>query len=241
MKFKIKLFKRELIFVAQNKPLGKKESLGGITLNRSYNKVFCIGMWKTGTTSVEAALKEFGFKLGHQRTGEILSEDWATKRIDRILKYCKSADAFQDSPFPLKGLFKELDKAFPNSKFILTVRDDENQWFNSLIKFHAKRFSSDKANPPTEMDLKNADYIYPGWALDMKKAFWNYPNVKLYDEDYYKKQYIDHNQDVVNYFKGRENDLLVLNVAEEKSYQKLAAFLNIEVSDKAKFPWLNKT
>jgi hypothetical protein len=75
-------------------------------------KVFCIGFGKTGTTSLEKALTGFGFTMGNQAVGEILAEDWANLRSERIIKFCKTANAFQDIPFALPGLFKELDKAF---------------------------------------------------------------------------------------------------------------------------------
>ncbi len=204
-------------------------------------KIFCIGFGKTGTTSLESALKMFGYKLGVQATAEALCEDWANRKADRIIRFCETADAFQDLPFGLPDLYKELDRAFPNSKFILTVRDNEDQWFNSLVKFHSKLFSSDKGRPPTEHDLMNATYRYKGWALDMKKIIWNYPEIPLYDENYYKQKYSEHNHQVKEYFKNRTDCLLILNVAEEGSYQKLADFLNIRVNEDEQFPWLNKT
>ena len=205
------------------------------------SKVFCIGFGKTGTTSLEHALKDFGFRMGNQGVGEILAEDWANKRADRIIRFCETADAFQDMPFGLPGLYKELDKAFPNSKFILTVRDDADQWFNSLTKFHAKLFATNKNAPPTEMDLRNAQYLYKGWVLDMFRLFSEYPTVELYHKEIYEQRYSQHIEDVKIYFKQRSNDFLKLNVSSEGSYQRLASFLNQSVADDANFPWLNKT
>lgn len=204
-------------------------------------KIFCIGFGKTGTTSLEHELNEFGYILGDQAIGEILSEDWAKKRTDRIVRFCKTADAFQDSPFGLPELYKELDKEFVNSKFILTIRNDGEQWYNSLLRFHGKTFSGDKESIPSENDLRNALYRYQGWVLDMKKLFWNYPEVPLYDKEYYIEQYNKHNESVKNYFRNHLNDLLVLNVAEKGAYQKLADFLGIKVDEVSNFAWKNKT
>jgi hypothetical protein len=77
--------------------------------------------------------------------------------------------------------------------------------------------------------------------MKMKYLFSDYPNVPLYDEISYKQNYLNHIADVKEYFKDRPNDLLILNVADEDSYQKLASFLNVKVAKDAKFPWLNKT
>ncbi len=208
---------------------------------RKYNKIFCIGFNKTGTTSLEKALIIFGFKMGNQPVAEMLAEDWANKRTDRIINFCHTAEAFQDIPFNLPELYKKLDEAFPKSKFILTIRDNEDQWFNSLVKFHTKLFSTNKNSTPTENDLKNATYRYKGFVLETKEWFYDFPHVPLYDEKHYKYIYTNHIEDVKTYFKNRENDLLTLNVAEKESYKQLASFLDIEVDNDASFPWLNKT
>ncbi len=208
--------------------------------NKFSGKVFCIGFNKTGTTSLEFVLKKFGYKLGDQSIGEMLCEDWYNKRTDRIISFCETADAFQDLPFSLPGIYKELDKNFPNSKFILSVRDNEEQWYKSLVNFHIKLFSTNKPNLPTEEDLANSRYVYKGFILDLQRMFRNYPDVKLYDEGYLKKQYINHIQEVKSYFKSRTEDLFVLNMKKENSYSELADFLNVIVDKELKFPWLNK-
>jgi len=208
--------------------------------NKNYNKIFCIGFGKTGTTSLGFALKQFGFKLGNQSVAEILTEDWFNRRVDRIIKYCACYDAFQDLPFAMPDLYKELDEAFPQSKFILTVRDSAEQWFNSLTKFHGKKFSFGEENIPTEIDLANAEYCYKGWPLDTKRFLFNYPNIPLYDKIAYENIYLKHNRDVQEYFKNRTEDLLVLNVAQEDSYSLLADFLNVECDKNKSFPWMNR-
>lgn len=205
------------------------------------NKVFCIGFGKTGTTSLETALSKFGYRLGNQAAAEMLVEDWYHGKSERIINFCHTADAFQDLPFGMPGLYKELDKNFPNSKFILTVRDSEEQWYNSLIKFHAKLWAKDGVTAPNEEELKNAMYRYKGWILDVKKYHWDYPKVKLYDKPSYTNTYLSHIEEVKLYFKNRPNNLLVLNVASENSYQNMANFLNKKMSDNATFPWENKT
>jgi hypothetical protein len=110
-----------------------------------------------------------------------------------------------------------------------------------LVSFHTKRFSKNKSDIPNEDELKTALYRYEGWALDIKKFFFGFPAVELYDEKHYKKLYLDHISDVKKYFSGRQNDLLLLNVSENNSYQSLASFLDIKIENDAKFPWLNKT
>jgi len=65
------------------------------------------------------------------------------------------------------------------------------------------------------------------------------------DNDPYNKEiligdYERHNETVIDYFRHRPVDLLVLNVAEEGAFQKLAGFLG-KKSNRTEFPWRNRT
>jgi hypothetical protein len=203
------------------------------------HKVFCIGFHKTGTTSLFQALTQMGYIMGNQAVGEILGEDIYDNRYDRLMNYCRTADAYQDHPFFFPGFFKKLDKEFPGAKFVLSVRDDENQWFRSLCRFWTNRISSDISRRPTEEDMITAPYRYIGYFCQKVKML--YPNMEFLEDKPYKKTYLDHNADVREYFKDRPNDLLELNVADPDSYQKLADFLGVKVKKNKKFPWKNKT
>ena len=79
-------------------------------------KVFCIGFHKTGTTSLELALK----KLGYRVTGSFGTKDpdIAEKVHEMAYAMVPEYDAFEDNPWPI--LYRELDERFPGSKFILT-------------------------------------------------------------------------------------------------------------------------
>ena len=89
--------------------------------SRNKHKVFCIGCGKTGTTSVEKALKDLGYKLGDQASGELLLEHYANRNFKAVINFCKTADAFQDAPFSFQHTFIALDQYFKNAKFVLTV------------------------------------------------------------------------------------------------------------------------
>lgn len=212
------------------------------SVNRSgYNKVFCIGFNKTGTTSLERLLTMFGFKTGDQPVAEILSLDWLINRNpERIIKYCYTADAFQDAPFSFPGLYKVLDEVFPNSKFILTVRNNPDEWFDSLVRFHTNLFSSDKTRPPTQDDLRNATYRYRGYALEIFTYLHGYPKIPLYDENAYKKQYIIDNNEKRKYFENRSTDFIEINLANKEDFHRLCDFLEVKTVIDG-FPWLNRS
>lgn len=201
-------------------------------------KIFCIGANKTGTTSLAKALKDLGIIVARQRPAEMLIHDWARRDFRRIIRFCHTAQAFQDIPFSLPYTFQVLDMRFPGSKFILTVRDSPEQWYVSMTRFHAKLFGRGKK--PSCNDLKKAQYCYPGWAYEVFRAIYATPDANPHDKMTLINQYNSHNQSVIEYFRHRPNDLLVLNVSQEGAYQRLCVFLN-KPCLRQSFPWENKT
>lgn len=207
--------------------------------NRNQPKIFGVGNNKTGTTSLKRAMQDIGFRIGDQRTAERLATDWAKRDFKPIVDYCKTAEFFQDVPFSKPFTFVALDQAYPDSKFILTIRDNPEQWYNSLTKFHAKLWGKD-GSVPTKEDLKVATYIYKGLPWEMNRYSYDTPENDPYNKDVLIQSYLDYNHQVADYFRHRPNDLLVLNISKPGAYIELCKFLGIK-SDKKDFPWENKT
>jgi hypothetical protein len=207
-------------------------------LKKNKEKIFCIGFNKTGTTTLEKALRDFGYKMGNQRQGELLFEEWKNRNFKPIVKFCQTADAFQDIPFSLPFTFQILDYEFPNAKFILSIRNSAEEWYNSLYKFHAKLFGDGKSI--TEKDLKKADYIKTGWLYDVNYHRFHPPKGEPYHKETLINSYNNHNYNVEEYFKEKPHKFLKINVSDKDDYLRLAKFLNKKpLYDN--FPWLNKT
>ncbi len=201
-------------------------------------KIFCIGRNKTGTTSIEQILKEFGYKVGIQSDAELLIHDWAVRDFRRIIKYCETADAFQDVPFSLDYTYQVLDYAFPGAKFILTVRNNADEWYESLIRFHTKLLGLDHV--PNANDLRNYSYHEKGWMWQNAQYIFGVDESTLYNRDIYKAHYENYNQRVIEYFRYRTKDLLVLNLADSFAMQSLCEFLEIKYIGQS-IPHLNKS
>jgi len=201
-------------------------------------KVFCIGRNKTGTTSVQRALLELGYVVAPQEPAELMIHDWARRDFRRLIRFCRWYEAFQDSPFSLPFTYQAVDMAFPGSKFILTVRDNAEQWYESLTKFHAKLFGGGQL--PTIDALKAAHYRYRGFPYDMNRAIHRTPEGDPYQKDILIAHYKAHNDSVVEYFRHRPDDLLVMNVADAGAYARFCEFLD-KPCDRETFPWENKT
>lgn len=201
-------------------------------------KLFCIGFNKTGTTSLAAALFSLGFRIGDQVQAEVLIDDWARRDFHRIIAYCRTADAFQDVPFSLNHTYGVLDHAYPGAKFILTIRDSADEWFDSLRRFHTKLIG--KQRVPTADDLREHEYLDKGWLWHAHQLLFNVDESNLYARDYYVEQYERHNRQVLDYFRHRPDDLLVLNVGERDAMRALCEFLGVE-NDGRQMPHLNNS
>lgn len=203
-------------------------------------KIFCIGCNKTGTTSIGVALESLGYRLGDQQTAERFVDDWARRDFNQLVEYCDSADAFQDVPFSLADTYKTLDRAFPGSKFVLTVRDSADQWFDSMTRFHTKLLA--KGRLPTADDLREFQYNEPGWMWKAHQLIFlpDADEALLYNRPHYKRQYEAHNRAVKAYFRWRPADLLVLNLRRHEAMDSLCRFLGFERGERV-MPHLNKS
>lgn len=167
-------------------------------------KIFGIGLSRTGTTSLCSALKDGGVDIIH---------------------YPKSkADLFNPKntgacDIPVAVYYKELDKKFPKSKFIYTIRDKDG-WLISVEKYLKKK------------EARKLDAWQKQNRLDV------YSQIK-FDKDIYAERYDNHDKTVRDYFKGREQDLLILNICGGEATGKLFTFVGISSTINT-FPHENK-
>ncbi|GIV30545.1 MAG: hypothetical protein KatS3mg034_1118 [Vicingaceae bacterium] len=201
-------------------------------------KIFCIGFNKTGTTTLAKVLEDFGYRLADQDQSERLFRYWKERNFKPIIEFCKKADAFQDIPFSLPFTFQVLHFAYPHAKFILTVRDSEEEWYESLYRYHVNLFGDGKT--VTEEDLQNAKHIWKGWAFEVNQHRYHPPKGEPYHKETLIKSYKTHNYIVEEYFHDKPDSFIKINVAKKEDYFRLAQFLNKKpLYDD--FPWLNRS
>jgi hypothetical protein len=97
-------------------------------------KIFNIDFNKAGTTSLTKAMEILGFKSihykhDHKTIFDIVKKNEINKK--ELLNGISEYDFFSD--FGGTNFYKELDRQYPGSKFILTVRET-NSWLESLEK-----------------------------------------------------------------------------------------------------------
>ena len=201
-------------------------------------KIFCIGAFKTGTTSLGAFLKGLGFKLGDQTAGERLLKDWAARNFAPIVALARTAQAFQDMPFSCPLTYEAMDRAFPGSRFILSIRDDSEQWYGSLVRFHTQLMG--KGRLPTAQDLKDFPYQYKGWIFEALQLVSGGSETDPYNKPRLIASYESHKEAVANYFRNRPQSFLTVNLSEPDSAERIVRFLGLPYTGQV-MPHLNRS
>lgn len=184
-------------------------------------KVFGIGFQKTGTRSLGIALPMLGYRICTWRDTQSFHINPGPPTKENLAAL-DPFDAFTDGAYWYPDWYKHLDRAYPGSKFILTIRSNEDVWFDSLKRWYARKFNNKHPFP------KVWEWIYGEHTITP------------YNKQAFKNAYLKHNQQVIEYFKDRPNDLLVIDFSQGNEWDKICSFLGKEVPKKP-FPHVNKT
>ena len=120
---------------------------------------------------------------------------------------------------PTSVYFRELDKAYPNSRFILTVRN-EDQWLASIDRLYA--------NLPLPSQYTQ--------LRDMVRLT-TYGTVHFHS-DRYRRIFHEHNAAVQTYFKNRPDALLVMDISSGDGWGELCPFIGVNIPS-IEFPKLS--
>lgn len=180
-------------------------------------KVFGIGLPKTGTKTLGQCFRELGFK--HRSFDMDLAVQVRRNELERVLAEAERYETFEDWPWFL--IYRDLDERFPNSKFILTVRKDPEAYVTSLKKHHERQ------------GIRKQGFVIPHWWNDV----FGFPPDQ-WDYDQSLERYETHQREVLEYFKDRPGDLLVVCWENGDRWERLCSFLNTPRPDK-RFPHEN--
>ncbi len=158
---------------------------------------------------MDIALSQLGYKV----TGPngVSDPDIAKNVLPMAYSLVDDFDAFQDNPWPI--IYKELDAKFPGSKFILTLRSSES-WIKSQVNHFGKK----------ETPMRK-------WIYGVGSPEGN--------EDIYVDRFKCHYEEVIEYFKDRPHDLLIMDLPNGDGWEKLCTFLERDIPP-TPFPQANK-
>jgi hypothetical protein len=181
-------------------------------------KIFCIGFYKTGTTTIFEALRILGYHtVNGDKPGSYPGADDGETLIRRIdagdfrLPTFEMFDAFTDNPY--FRIWREIHSLYPDARYILTVRD-ESAWIRSCVSFYRGR----RIRPMRVwMFGRNAD---PSRDEQSRSAWLD--------------AYRAHNAAVRGFFRDRPHQYLELDPTREAGWNRLCAFLGAPVPE---LPW----
>lgn len=191
------------------------------TLRSQKMKVFGIGLSRTGTKSLTMALNMLGINVIHYPDNDTILQELITGNYNfSILHDYDGITDITVAPF-----YAQLDQIFPNSKFILTVRDKES-WLKSLESHWAHRPAFNGRENTTKMQVRRLlrAAVYGTYSFNRERMSY------VYDLHY---------KNVLDYFKDRPESLLVINICQGEGWEKLCPFFNLSQLEEP-FPWMKK-
>jgi hypothetical protein len=169
-------------------------------------KIFGIGLAKTGTTSLSEALRILGY---------------STIDFPLGLRGVEDHDAATD--IPVADSFELLDRRYPGSKFVYTIRE-RRDWLKSSEVHWAR--SIDNGLLKEIEKIKLIERLY---------------GIINFDAKLFAEAYDRHEMRVVSYFSERPSDLLVIDICSGKNgWEPLCTLLGQQIP-RRQFPHVNKT
>lgn len=174
------------------------------------NKLFIIGLPRTGTTSISLALLEHQFKVAHTAY---------TKRTFELAQVFSDTPCYCDYPY--------LDELFPESKFVYLDRAIE-AWIPSIQMLLCKM----------QKNLHTDGHFNPIMKRCFNQTFHLKTTEEPLTTAHLTHCYQQHQQQVFDYFAGRD-DWLSIDVSKQGSLTTLLDFLGLASSGILDFPHVN--
>ena len=214
--------------------------------NNYKSNIVGIGLNKSGTSSFRDTMAEQGYSpflehYGHQ----YLLQDVHNGNIYSTLSFLDSPlyNLYEDLPFSLTGFYKELYKYRPQDYYVLTIRDDVEQWVDSAIRFYKKDlskidgFKDDKVHVIKNNTTNKIKYTKNYLTIQMLN--WGITSDKNL-ESKLKDVYNKHLDDTTNFFESKFNsNFVVINVSKKKELKRLSKIMDFNCSYDD-FLWVNK-
>lgn len=197
--------------LTEKPPLTQKEVMATVAREEQHSQgyIFGVGLSQTGGKHLFKALGYLGYTVLNEVADETLYQDLKQEPVK--LSALSYFDGITNPS--IATFYEKLDKAYPGSRFILTLRNKE-EWLENVKGIWRKKLS--------RIEEEGLDYRYK-----YKKQEFH----ALYQLPGYEKQklvdfYDRHCQKVLEYFRNREQDLLVLDLSAGDGWQKLCSFLD---------------
>ncbi len=210
---KLGLTKKKPLTFAEVKEIDKSLFANRFDMEKT-EKIFGIGLSRTGTKSLTQAVSILGYNVVHYPVEQNVFDELTKGTYDFSL--LEDLDGITD--ITVAPFYAQLDKLYPDSKFILTIRD-KNDWLNGLEKHWKNRAAFDDTQG-RELHMKIRRFlrsaVYGTYTFN-----WNRMSF-VYDQ---------HLQNAKSYFRNRPNKLLIIDITKGEGWEKLCYFMNKPIPD----------
>ena len=186
----------------------------GAVAEDSY-KIFGVGLNKTGTTTLEECFVVLGLGPISPSSGDDDAHRCTRQALagtyQPAVEYARRYRCFQDRPWNIGELYRELATAFPDARFVLTRRAPQ-RWWRSVERWLS-------VSKPGKLD----EYCRH-LGVDPALAA---PGVHALREPMLER-YSRHNQEVVDFFAG-SGRLLVIDFESAAGWEELCDFFELPV------------
>lgn len=209
--------------------------------NQRNQKVFCLSMQRSGTTSVGDWLEAHGLKRAGSPTSVRLgwTQQWYEGSPDTIFdsEEFDRTEIFEDDPWWCPSFYTVITARYPSAKFILLERDPE-EWFESLCR-HSQGF-----NPgPSDVHARiyNREEELARIIKENTDLQAGAPRLLSIIEhrDHYIEIYSQHVIAVRAFFKGMPEKLLHGHLEDPSIFPRLCEFVGVQYDPSLLIPRSN--
>lgn len=199
----------------------------------TFNKIFNIGFPKTGTTSLNSALSALGFRSIHNPK--------PFRRLTMQGIYHFDDDDWQALTNFGEHCYPQLDQAYPHSKFILTVRD-EQAWLKSWQKQIGDSTGDEVgARWGWSRKLRAMQHEFRRIMRGEVRISHLHSRIEIFGTYRFHAErcvyvYRLHQTNARDYFQQRPDDFLIMNITAGDGWEKLCPFLEIDHLPDIPFP-----
>ena len=201
---------------------------------KNKQNVICVGLNKTGTTSFSGGLESLGYSLYPESIGHnTLFPDVYHSTLGSTITALENEryNLYQDLPFSLPGFYEKIYQIRPEDIYILTVRDNAEQFVNTCLRFYENQFSYNSIDSFDEKLFYKYNYssVITIHSDNLYHAMFDLWGIKTFDnlESKLTDVYNKHIDDIVNFFESKHyKNFKIVNVAKSGELENLANWLD---------------
>jgi hypothetical protein len=213
-----------------------------LSVSAKGQNVYCIGLNKTGTTSLTKAFQKLGYvSFPENELFQYVQSDLFFNDYGKLYSVIENPqfNFFNDMPFAFPNVYKKIYEKRPNDIFVLTLRKDVDAWVKTCMRWwdclKSDDFRFDKSYIHTHFANGTERYLIN--YLTPMFEYWGLENRENLPQQF-ADIYIKHRDECIKFFEGKNNFIMV-DIEKKGEYKRLTDWLGVE-NEELDFPWENK-